>query len=417
MNIRITPQKLSGDLDIIASKSISHRYLIAAALANGTSYIKNVLQSDDLQATKQALMCFGATFNGEEVMGRNQIITCDAIDCQESGSTLRFLVPVALLYDKPITFYGHGRLKDRPMDVYEELFSSRVTYHKSTQHALPLTVKGPIQAGTFNMRGDVSSQFVSGLLFALPLLNEDSRITFQTPLESRGYVDLTIDCLSKFGVKIHPFDNGYRIAGRQTYQPQIMTVEGDYSQAAFWMVAGTIGHTIGLYQLDENSLQGDRQIVNLIKQMGGSIERSQGAYRVSPTQTKGIEIDLSDIPDLGPILMVLAALSEGNTIFKGVQRLRYKESDRLQAMQDTLNKFGVLNILKDDQLIVTGVKTLKGGETFSSYQDHRIAMAIAIAAIRAEKPITLLDAQVISKSYPMFFEDYKKLGGILYVTG
>lgn len=417
MNITINPKSLSGVVPVVSSKSLSHRYIIASALAQGTSTVKNVLESEDIEATKHALMSFGTLFQNEKVKGQKWILKNQEISCNESGSTLRFMIPLALLQNKKVIFKGEGRLPKRTLDVYFDIFDHKlIQYKKLGEDYLPLEVQGPLKAGYYFLRGDVSSQFLTGLLFALPLLEKDSIIELLTPLESKGYVDLTLDVLTVFGIHILQVDQYYYIKGGQKYIPQVVTVEADYSQAAFWMVAGLIGDTIELSHLNPVSKQGDYKIVDIIKEMDGQIEyhHLKRMYKIKKSETYGTSIDLSQIPDLGPILMVLAALSKHETIFTNISRLRIKESDRIEAMYQTLMKFEVNVKIENDQMIIQGKQKLKGNQTFDSYNDHRIAMAIAIAAIKADGPVTIKNADVVKKSYPDFFKVYQSLGGEIY---
>jgi len=417
MNITITPKPLTGVVDVISSKSLSHRYVIAAGLSQGNSIIKNVLDSDDLVATKNALTNLGVSFFNDEIRGSDLHLKQHEFDCLESGSTLRFMIPIALLQKEKVIFKGRGKLPERPLDIYIQMFNDKhIDYRFLSDKNLPIEIKGPLKSGYYQLKGDVSSQFFTGLLFALPLLRRDSVIEHVTPLESIGYIHLTLEVLEKFGVHVtyqHPY---FYVKGDQSYQPITHTVEGDFSQAAFWMVAATIGDKIKLKNLNPLSKQGDKAIMDIIKDMGGKIKyfKQTEAFNISPSLTKGKTIDLSQIPDLGPILMVLAALSEGSTTFKHVNRLKMKESDRLDAMYQTLKKFGVEMRIEHDEAIITGQKVLKGNQTFDSFGDHRIAMAIAIAAIRANGKVTIKNAEVVKKSYPTFFEVYESLGGIIH---
>lgn len=417
MNIIIIPKELTGKVPVVSSKSLSHRYIIASGLAQGKSIIKNVLDSDDIDATKNALRAFGITFNQEEIIGCNLVLNNPVINCLESGSTLRFMIPIALLQKEKVTFQGSGRLPLRTLDVYFDIFNKKnIHYTKLGNDYLPLEIKGPLTAGFYQMRGDVSSQFLTGLLFALPLLKKDSVIEITTALESKGYIDLTLDVLRLFGIHILKVNQYFYVKGGQKYIPQIATVEADYSQAAFWMVAGLIGKPIQLTHLNPVSKQGDYKIIDIIKQMEGHIDyhHLKRFYLVNPSKTVGVTIDLTHIPDLGPILMVLASLSQKTTTFFNASRLRIKESDRLEAMYQTLLKFGVNVEITEDKMIIQGTQKLKGNQSFDSYGDHRIAMAIAIAAIQADGPVTILNAEVVKKSYPQFFEIYQSLGGEIY---
>lgn len=417
MNITINPKFLSGEVSIISSKSLSHRYLIAAGLSKGISTIKNVANCDDLAATKQSLLALGVKFDGDMVLGGDLKIINKTIDAKESGTTLRFLIPIAMTFDQEITFIGKNKLPERTIAPYLEIFEQKnLFYSKETDNYLPLVVKGKIKGGLYQFRGDISSQFISGLLFVLPLLKKDSVIELLTPLESKGYVELTLKVLKEFGLHILRVDQYFYIKGGQKYIAQDKIVQGDYSQAAFWMIAGLIGSKIEIKNLDPNSIQGDYKVVSIIKKMQGNIEykTKKKAYIINPSKTKGITIDLSQIPDLGPILMVLAAVSIGRTTFVKASRLRLKESDRLNAMYDVLTKFGVKISIKNDIVLIKGQVTLKGNQNFDCFNDHRIAMAIAIAAIRADGPVTILNAEAVNKSYPTFFKDYKVLGGSIY---
>ena len=412
MDIRVFPRPLGGHLDVISSKSLSHRYVIAAGLSKGKSVIENVLDSDDLDATKKALESLNVTIDGNDIIGRDLAVVNPIIDANASGSTVRFFIPIALMLDEAVIFEGQNRLPDRPLDVYETLFKDKgVTYERLTEKHLPIKVKGPLKGGHFRLSGNVSSQFITGLLFACPLLKEDSTIEITDQFESQGYVDLTCDVLKQFGIEIKKEGQQFFIKGNQSYQPQKITVEGDYSQAAFFMVAGLLGQTLTLKKLNPNSLQGDQKIVDIIAQMQGDIQYIENKYVINPSYTKGMTIDLSQIPDLGPILMVLAALTEGQTTFTNAKRLRIKESDRLEVMYQILKKFEVPVTLHDDTLTVTGIKTLKGNQTFETHEDHRIAMALMIASSRVSAPIVIKDIEVINKSYKTFLKDFLSLGG------
>jgi 3-phosphoshikimate 1-carboxyvinyltransferase len=412
MDIKVFPNTLSGTISVISSKSLSHRYVIAAGLANGVSHIKNIMASDDLDATKSALKGLNTDIENEFIKGGNLKIVTPQIDCKASGSTLRFMIPIAMLLNEIVTFIGIDQLPKRPLDIYEKLFTEKGYHYKrlSKDH-LPVEIKGPLKGGTYLVDGNISSQFISGLLFALPMCKEDSIIQINGELESRPYVDLTIDVLRQFDIHIENKASQFHIKGNQSYQPIQASIEGDFSQAAFFMVAGTIGNTITCQGLNPNSLQGDRKIVDLILQMGGKIESDENHYKVYPKKTIAATIDLKHVPDLGPILMVLAALSQGTTRFLNTQRLKFKESDRLNAMMEILIKFGVQTRLINDTLEIDGVSCLRGNQSFDTYKDHRIAMALLIASIKCDAPIIIKDIEVINKSYPNFLEAFSSLGG------
>ncbi|MGH4117577.1 3-phosphoshikimate 1-carboxyvinyltransferase [Clostridium sp.] len=413
--IQITPSNIQGKISVPPSKSLSHRAIIAAGLANDNSNIENVVFSEDILATCSAMGALGVsvTKGGGNVMinGKKFLsITQNEIDCAESGSTLRFLIPIALLTESEFTFTGRGRLVARPLTPYYKIFQEQGIKYSSSG-GLPLTVQGKLKAGVYKLPGNISSQFITGLLFALPLLKGDSKIIVTTELESKAYVDLTIDVLSKFSVHIENVGyNEINITGNQKYIARNYRVEGDFSQAAFWLVAGVLGGEIQCEDMNINSLQGDKAIVDIIMRMGGNISIEQGKIKVSKSKTHGVIIDASEFPDLVPILAVLASLSKGTTKIINAGRLRIKECDRLKAMATELTKLGGNVVETEDGLIIHGKENLRGG-TVDSYNDHRIAMSLSIASIRCSKPVIITDSACIKKSYPEFYKDFVMLGG------
>ncbi len=413
MNITIKPSSLQGSVAIIASKSLSHRYFIAASLSEETSTISHAMKSVDLEATIKALKSLGATIEGNTVKGGFPHLMEPVINASASGTTLRLLIPIAMLQEKPVVFEGKDRLPLRSLDVYEALFKAQgLLYERLSLDHLPVRVAGPLKPGTFRLRGNISSQFISGLLFALPLLEADSEIIVEEPFESRAYVALTLAVLNQFGIEILTENHRYIVPGKQHYKAYNTSVEGDYSQAAFFIVAGLINRfPLTLHNLRKDTLQGDAKLLDIVKAMKGNVRFTNDQLIVTPSQTQATTIDLANIPDLGPILMILAALSEGTTRFTNIQRLRYKESDRIYAMTEVLTRFGVEHTVIGNTMEVTGQKTLRGKQVFDSFNDHRIIMAIAVASIRADQPITILHVEHISKSYPEFFTEFTRLGG------
>jgi len=316
-----------------------------------------------------------------------------------------------MLTGKKIIFKGKSKLVQRTLKPYYEIFDKQNIKYTTNNGNLPLTIDGSLKPGTFELRGDVSSQFISGLIYALPLLDGDSIIKITTKMESIGYIDLTLDVLSKFGVKVE--NNNYRefkVKGNQHYLKRDYRVEGDFSQAAFYLAAGVLGGEVECTDLNMESLQGDRIIVDIIKNMGGKITLDNGILKASKSNLKGTIIDASQCPDLVPIAAVLAALSEGTTEIINAGRVRIKESDRLKAMATELNKIGADVIEREDSLLINGKPCLKGG-IVSSWNDHRIAMAMAIASIRCTEKLIIEDSGAVKKSYPQFYEDFKSLGG------
>lgn len=385
MNVTITPGLLRGAITPPPSKSQAHRLLIAAALADGESRIEHLADSQDIQATRRCMAALKAP--GEDL---------PVLDCGESGSTLRFLIPVALALRGGGRFTGRGRLMERPQKPYFDLFDEKGIAYRQEDGVL--TVQGRLTPGTFALPGDVSSQFVTGLLYALPLLEGDSRITLTTPLESRGYVDMTLEALERFGIRAEcPDGRTLRVPGGQTYRPCRAAVESDYSQAAFYYAANGLGGQVEILGLNPRSAQGDRCIVPYHMQLCGPGEA---------------ELDVSQCPDLVPPLAAHAALRQGITRIVNAARLRIKESDRLTAVTQVLTALGADVVEGADRLTITGQpEGLAGGVTVDSHNDHRIAMMAAVAATRCAAPVTIVGAECVAKSYPDFWEDYERLGG------
>ncbi|MDD3766954.1 MAG: 3-phosphoshikimate 1-carboxyvinyltransferase [Eubacteriales bacterium] len=416
-SVTITPKKLSGSVSIPPSKSLCHRAIICASLAKGISIINNIGNSEDIDKTIEAMKALGAQIKREDtrliIDGSKtfSVLEPTALDCGESGSTLRFLIPLALHCKVPVTYTGKGRLGERPLDSYYQIFNRSGIKYKHTNERLPLTVYPGDISGTIEIEGNVSSQFVSGLLLSLPLYNFNSEIRITTPLESRGYVDMTIDVMRKFGIDVRNNNyHSFKVSGGQSYRPFEYTVEGDFSQAAFFLAAGALGSFVVCKGLNSSSLQGDREIIDIIKRMGGEVVIENDNIAALPAKLKGVEIDASQIPDLVPILTVLGSLAEGETIIKNAARLRIKESDRLSAITQQLNALGATIIEKNDGLVIEGISSLKGGTT-SGCNDHRIAMSVAIASTCCDEEVVLNDSDCVKKSYPHFWQDFKILGG------
>jgi len=407
---------LQGKVNTPSSKSIGHRALICAALADGNSIIKNINLSKDIKATAGVLESLGATINiGEKeinVKGTPKVKRLETeLFCNESGSTLRFLIPVAMLQEEAVTFTGRGKLVERPLTPFYNIMDEQGIYYKNNNGMLPLEVRGLLKPGNFYIQGNVSSQFISGLMFALPLLNSDSNIIVKGKLESRPYVDLTIDVLKEFGVNIDNYNyEKFSIKGGQKYIPKEYTVEGDYSQAAFFLAAGLLRGEVQCANLNKNSLQGDKEFINIVKAMGGNITEDGSGVKAVKSKLTATKIDASQVPDLVPILSVLASVSQGQTIIYNASRLRIKECDRLHAVTTELNALGANIIEQEASLIINGVKALKGGKV-KSWNDHRIAMSMTIASLVCENPVIIEDYKAIEKSYPHFYEDFICLGG------
>lgn len=423
-NVKITPGLLSGKIDIPPSKSLSHRAIICGGLSPDTSKIENLIISEDIEATIGAMKSFGSiVYNMVEDNDRYSLelgildnIKCvkEDIYCNESGSTIRFMIPFAGLTGSRTTFHGKGRLVERPLDTYYRLFEKKSIDYGNDDGRLPLWVDGKLHSGTYEIPGNISSQFITGLLFVLPLLDGDSKLIISTPLESKGYVDLTLDVIGRFGIQIEHDDyKEFKVKGNQSYKSCTYRVEGDLSQAAFWIVAGVLSDGIDIYDINRESKQGDRAIIDIVKEMGGDLSWTKDCLKIKATETIGVEIDASQCPDLVPILATLGSVSKGITRIYNAERVRIKESDRLKAIATELNKLGADISETDDGLIINGVQRLSGG-IVDSWNDHRIAMALAVAAIKADGEVIIKDSKCVNKSYPHFWEDYKALGGIVH---
>lgn len=404
MDIKILPNKLYGKVSIPSSKSATHRSLICAALSDGKSVLNGISFSDDINATILALERLGAKFeivnDSITIYGITKPPELAEINCLESGSTLRFLIPIVAALGVDTTFTGKGRLPERPITSYiRELSKNSITFDYN--NSMPFSMSGMLQGGDFYIEGDVSSQFITGLLFALPLIDADSKIIITSPLESKPYVDMTIDCLNDFGIVINEIKDGYLIKGNQKYSPRNLAIEGDYSQAAFFFVANAIGNNVQIDNLFNESLQGDKKIIEILKEIGYNNNNSLDCFN----------IDATNIPDLVPILAVLGSFCNGTSKIFGASRLKIKESDRLLAISSVLNSIGGKITPTDDGLIIKPINEFIGGVT-DSFGDHRIVMSLAIAATRSIKPIIIQNADAVNKSYPNFFKDYINLGGI-----
>ena len=424
MKIKIRPGKLNGTIEIPPSKSYSHRAVIAAALAENEkkSKIDNLKFSVDITTTTDIMENWGAEIerfeSALEIIGNGgKVVPKDKyVQCNESGSTIRFLIPIGITSENELVFDGKGKLVDRPLDSYYKIFKEQGLKYETTGRKLPLTVNGKLKPGNYEIDGNISSQFITGLLYALPLLNGDSKLTINKNLESKGYIDLTLEILKLAGIEI--VNNDYKsfdIKGNQIYRPFDYTVEGDYSQVAFWIVAGIISanrdNEVKCLHVNKNSLQGDREIIEIVTRMGANLEIFDDYVIVKPSKTKGTVIDISQCPDIGPILTVLAALSEGETRIINGERLRIKESDRITSIKTELNKLGGNVSEEGDSLIIQGVEGFRGGVTVNAWNDHRIAMSLAVASTRCEKEIILEEAESVRKSYPHFWDDFVKMGG------
>ena len=422
----VSPSPLSGKLHVMPSKSASHRAVMLAALAKGETLLSPLQLSRDIVATLSCAKALGLVgdittspheqpgFVSVSLIGGQAYSSCAmrTLDCGESGSTLRFFIPLALDGLGPVRFIGHGRLMQRPLDIYEQLFAPLGIRWEQTEN--DLIVEGKLSPGEYALRGDVSSQFITGLLLALPILQGDSVIRITTPLESRAYVELTRRVQKDFGLVSHWQDEQTLLipGGQKPVSPGRAHVESDWSHAAFYLTAGCLSSVgpLTLTGLDPNSAQGDRAIIDVLQSMGAIINRKHDFISVCPSRLHAASVDASQIPDLVPILAVAMAAAEGESRITGAARLRIKESDRLTAMTKALTACGADVTELPDGLVIRGGKPLHSA-AIDGFNDHRIVMAMAVASSISTGDFEISDAQAVSKSAPAFWEEFTSLGG------
>ena len=410
------PARIGGTVSAPPSKSMAHRAVLCSALAKGTSHIENLEFSKDISATLAAAgqLCARVESGPADVLveglGHFRPVF-GPVDCCESGSTLRFLIPLASLTGQSITFVGRGRLMERPQSVYETLYREQNLHFEQANGQL--TVAGSLRSGEYTLAGNVSSQFISGLLFALPLLAGDSTLHLIPPVESRSYIEMTRAAQAAFGVTSHWLDDTTLcIPGGQQYHPRDYIVEGDYSQAAFLAVLGAVKGGITLTGLAAETLQGDAAILDLLRRCGAKFTRTEAGLVFEQAPLHGVDIDLADCPDLGPVLMVLGLLCEGTTVIRNAERLRIKESDRIAAMEAELRAVGGLVESEGGTITVQGCadRLHAPAGVLHGHNDHRVVMSLAVLSLATGIPLTVDDAEAITKSWPNFFEAIKPLG-------
>ena len=409
---------LKGEVTPPPSKSQAHRLLICVALAVEPCSIVCNSVNDDIMATMRCLNALGAriTFSsGVFDVQPIELVKGGTLDCGESGSTLRFLMSVAAVLGADATFTGVGKLPQRPMGALTDVLAAHgMAFERHTSDELPVTCSGTLQGGRFTLPGNVSSQYLTGLLFALPLATVDSEIEVTGGLTSASYIDMTIDALRTAGISVERRNNIFTIKGNQQYRmPERVVVEGDWSSAAFWVVAGVIGkQPVTVCGMNNESLQGDSAIVDHLRSMGAFITVEDDRVVAMPSHLFGTELDCMDTPDLVPVLSVAAAVAQGTTTFVNVGRLRFKESDRLAAMKSVLASFGITSSVGEDTFTVYGGDPV-ALTTVESFGDHRIAMSAAILSTVAKEITTISGSGCVAKSYPSFFEDFASLGGVV----
>lgn len=415
MKVTFDPKTvLSGKLDIISSKSDIHRCIICACFADKPTKIKFVGLSKDIITTVECVKMLGA--RAEFLDGCITVIPCDRekimqgliLDCQESGSTARFMLPIAAAICKNVTLTGSGRLPERPFfDLCNSLKDGGGEF---SSDKLPITVtKNVSRGGRYEIPGNISSQYISGILLMLPLFKEGGEVVITTPLESAGYVDMTVDTMTKFGIKIEKGENSYKVLPDQNYKsPEFIRAQGDWSSAAFWLCADALGANVVLSGLDENCPQGDRKVIETLEKFGAKKIVTNDGIMIEAGRLRGIEIDASNIPDLVPVLSVVACAARGTTKIYGAKRLRLKESDRLETTADFLTRLGADVKVFDDGLEIAGKGRLEGGTVFG-HNDHRIVMSGAICSLICKNQVIIEGAQAVEKSYTTFFSDFDKL--------
>lgn len=417
MHAVISPSQLSGKIRVPPSKSASHRALICAALADGTSRIHNIRQSKDILATVQAMKAAGAEFefNGDSVVvtgigGKTNVKNAD-IYCNESGSTLRFIIPICCALGINAQYFGKGKLPSRPITPYlTEFVDHGVSF--DYQGTMPFRTSGRLFGGKFYIDGGISSQFITGLLLALPLVNGESEIHINGRLESKPYIDITIDVLKQFSIKVFQTEYGYKVSGGQRFKPCDFTVEADFSQAAFFLVASALkGNKIECTGLNLSSVQGDKHIIDILRSCGAEIKADNSSISVCADTLSPFKVSAADIPDLVPALCVLGAACRGKSEISDIERLRIKESDRVASSIALVNSLGGKAYEQSGKIIIEGNGEKLSGGTIDSFNDHRIAMAAAVAACICRSDAIIKNCEAVNKSYPCFYEDYNKIGG------
>lgn len=417
MNITLHPSSPTGRIKAISSKSAAHRILICAAFADGETVVRCDKTNKDIEATAACLCAMGAQIKYEKpyfyVTPIKTPTDGATLPCNESGSTLRFLLPIVPALGIDARFEMAGRLPERPLSpLYEELTSHGAIL--SPQGSNPLVCLGRLSGKEYRIRGDVSSQFISGLLFALTFSGQGGRLTIEGKTESAPYIDMTVDALALFGAKPQKTENGYIVAeGASLHSPHVLDVEGDWSNAAFPLCMGAIGGgEVTVCGLKNDSHQGDRAIIDILRRFGADVTEGESEYTVRGGKPlRGIEIDATQIPDLVPVLATVASVAEGTTTIFGAARLRLKESDRLMTVSSMLTALGAEIKETEDGLIINGKSSLSGGVT-DSFNDHRIAMSAAVASVASTGQITVNGAECASKSYPDFWTDIRDRLGI-----
>lgn len=394
------------------SKSISHRALICGALSGGKCKIENLAFNDDISATLSCLSSIGFNFktdeNSCEILPHLKLNENAKLNCNESGSTLRFFIPIVVAFGINSIFTGSERLLQRPIDDYNNIFKNQIIEIKQCPNSISL--QGKLKNGKFNVKADLSSQFLSGLLMALPICKGESEIKITSQIQSKPYIDLTLQVMKKFGANV--INNDYKsfiIGSNCNYKPTDFTVETDFSNAAFFIAMAMLKGNIKIGGLNTHSLQGDKEFLTIVEKMGAKLNFNNDILDISANNLKAIEVDVSQIPDLAPPIAALMCFCKGKSRIFNASRLRIKESDRLNSICSELLAIGADITEFDDYIEINGSTSLKGGKT-NSHNDHRIAMMLAVASLKCENPIELYGHDCVNKSYPNFWLDFEKAG-------
>lgn len=422
MNVKIKPNEIKGKMKSIPSKSLLHRAIILSGIAKDREIILEQVNtiSEDIEATLTCIEKLGAK---TKVEGDSIRITSLGnikkskveLHCKESGTTLRLLLPLVSTFSKEATVDCSEGLRKRPIRELIETLEESGLYFK--EKGFPINISGNVTTDFFKISGDISSQYVSGLLLLSSLLDQRSSIYLTTKLESRAYVNITIKVLRDFGIIVNELEEGvFEIYGGRDkiLPPKEYQIEGDWSNAAFFLVGGCLGDSIKMSGLNLESSQGDKKIVQILKKAGAILTCSDDCISSNGSHLNSFEVDFSETPDLFPILSVVAALSKGQSILKGGERLKLKESNRIESTFQMLKSLGADVKKREDGLIIQGKEILDGG-IVNSFNDHRIVMSVTMASIRCKEPVSIVNAGAVKKSYPNFFEDFKKVGGIFDV--
>jgi 3-phosphoshikimate 1-carboxyvinyltransferase len=412
MRIRINPSKPSGSLVARPSKSSMQRAVAAAMLAKGQSILSNACYSEDSISALKMAECLGANIDREVDIVRVRggfNPSCEELHCGESGLGVRLFSAIAALSGKQIRITGRGSILGRSMSMIEEALVSLGVEVQSNKGFLPIDIKGPLKGGEIKIDGSATSQFLSGLLFALPLCKKDSIIKVDS-LKSKPYIDLSISVLEAFGIEIINRDySEFIIKGRQNYRPARYRIEEDWSGIAFLAVLGAIAGKVIINDISFSSVQSDKAIIEILETVGAGVVRGENSIELSNIELKAFEFDINDCPDLAPPLAALAAFCKGKSILRGTKRLEGKESNRAYTLKSELGKLGVDIALAKDRMEISGSGSFRAAEV-DSHGDHRIAMALAVCATGAEGPVIINGAEAVSKSYPGFFDDIASLG-------